>query len=57
MLGINESVAMHSLDVDPMKKPIKQKRRKFALERQQAIDEDVEKLLKTDIICEIKYPN
>ena len=36
---INEFVAMHSLDVDPKKKPIKQKRRNFAPERQQAIDE------------------
>ena len=55
MPGINESVAMHSLDVDPKKKPVKQKRRNFPPERQQAIDEEVEKLLKADIICEIKY--
>ena len=57
MPGIDESVAMHSLDVDPRKKPVKQKRRNFAPERQQAIDDEVEKLLKADIICEIKYPD
>ncbi|XP_074328071.1 uncharacterized protein LOC141665984 [Apium graveolens] len=57
MPGIDESVAMHSLDVDPKHKPIKQKRRNFAPERQQAIDQEVEKLLKADIICEIKYPD
>ncbi|XP_074362758.1 uncharacterized protein LOC141703043 [Apium graveolens] len=57
MPGIDESVAMHSLDVDPKQKPIKQKRRNFAPERQQAIDQEVEKLLKADIICEIKYPD
>ena len=57
MPGIDESVAMHSLDVDPKKKPVKQKRRNFAPERQQAIDDEVEKLLKADIICEIKYPD
>ncbi|KAL8127990.1 hypothetical protein AgCh_014786 [Apium graveolens] len=57
MPGIYESVAMQSLDVDPKQRPIKQKRRNFAPERQQAIDEDVEKLLKANIICEIKYPD
>ena len=57
MPGIDESVEMHSLDVDPKKKPVKQKRRNFAPERQQAIDDEVEKLLKSDIICEIKYPD
>ncbi|XP_074348997.1 uncharacterized protein LOC141688527 [Apium graveolens] len=56
MPGIDESVAIHSLDVDPKQRPIKQKRRNFAPERQQAIDQEVEKLLKADIICEIKYP-
>lgn len=29
MLGIDESVTMHSLDVDPKQRPIKQKRRNF----------------------------
>ncbi|XP_074323982.1 uncharacterized protein LOC141660900 [Apium graveolens] len=57
MPGIDHSVAMHSLDVDPWKRPIKQKRRNFAPERQQAIDEEVKKLLKADIICKIKYPD
>ncbi|XP_074339728.1 uncharacterized protein LOC141677596 [Apium graveolens] len=57
MPGIDQSVAMHSLDVDPRKRPIKQKRRNFAPERQQAIDEEIEKLLRADIICEIKYPD
>nr|XP_017221119.1 PREDICTED: uncharacterized protein LOC108197890 [Daucus carota subsp. sativus] len=56
MPGLDESLAMHSLDVDPKKKPVKQKRRNFAPERQKAIDEEVGKLMKADIICEIKYP-
>ena len=47
---------MHSLDVNPNRKPVKQKRRNFAPERQRAIDEEVEKLLKAGIIKEIKYP-
>ncbi|KAL8120226.1 hypothetical protein AgCh_017389 [Apium graveolens] len=47
---------MHSLDVNPERKPIKQKRRNFTPERQKAIDEEVEKLLKAGIIYEVKYP-
>lgn len=39
MPGIDESVAMHSLDVDPKHKPIKQKCIIFAPERQKVIDE------------------
>ncbi|XP_017252905.2 uncharacterized protein LOC108223256 [Daucus carota subsp. sativus] len=56
MPGLDESLAMHSLDVDPKKKPVKQKRRNFTPEWQKAIDEEVGKLMKADIICEIKYP-
>ncbi|XP_074342038.1 uncharacterized protein LOC141679434 [Apium graveolens] len=55
MPGIDESVAMHSLDVDPKQNPIKHKRRNFALERHQAIAEEIEKFLKAYVICEIKY--
>ncbi|XP_074323974.1 uncharacterized protein LOC141660892 [Apium graveolens] len=56
MPGLHESIAMYSLDVNPNRKPVKQKRRNFALERQKAIDEEVEKLIKAGIINEIKYP-
>ncbi|KAL8127584.1 hypothetical protein AgCh_014479 [Apium graveolens] len=38
------------------RKPVKQKRRNFSPERQRAIDEEVEKLLKAGIICEVKCP-
>ncbi|XP_074363782.1 uncharacterized protein LOC141704443 [Apium graveolens] len=40
MPELHESIAMHSLDVNPNKKPIKQKRRNFDPERQKAIDEE-----------------
>lgn len=56
MPGIDESVAMHSLDVGPQKTHVKQKCRTFAPERQLAIDSEVKKLLQADVICEIKYP-
>ncbi|XP_074374329.1 uncharacterized protein LOC141714728 [Apium graveolens] len=38
--GLHESIAMHSLDVNPNRKPVKQKRRNFTPERQRAIDEE-----------------
>ncbi|XP_074356524.1 uncharacterized protein LOC141696257 [Apium graveolens] len=56
MPGLHESIAMHNLDVNPNKKPVKQKRRNFAPERQRAIDEKVEKLFKAGINKKIKYP-
>ncbi|XP_074336976.1 uncharacterized protein LOC141674152 [Apium graveolens] len=56
MPGLDESIAMYSLDVNLERKPVKQKRRNFSPERQKAIDEEIEKLLKAGIICEVKYP-
>ncbi|KAL8136225.1 hypothetical protein AgCh_010718 [Apium graveolens] len=47
---------LRGFDVNPERKPVKQKRRNLAPERQKAIDEEVEKLLKAGIICEVKYP-
>ncbi|XP_074378441.1 uncharacterized protein LOC141719978 [Apium graveolens] len=44
------------IKVNPERKPVKQKRRNFSPERQRAIDEEVEKLLKAGIICEVKCP-
>lgn len=56
MPRVDELVVVHKLNVDPRKKSVKQKRRNFAPNRQAAIDEEVDKLLKADLICEIKYP-
>lgn len=53
--GLDESLTMHILDVDQEERPVKQMRNFFAPEWQEAIDEEVEKLLKADIICEITY--
>ncbi|XP_077242335.1 uncharacterized protein LOC143882811 [Tasmannia lanceolata] len=57
MPGIDPEVTVHKLSVDPTCRPVKQKRRHFAPERQQAIMEEVEKLLRADFIQEIKYPD
>ena len=56
MPGLDESLALHSLDVDPSRKAIRQNKKNFAPKRQKEIDEEVEKLLKAEIICEMKYP-
>ena len=56
MPGINPEDIVHVLNVDPTMKPVKQKRRKFALERVEAIAEEVEKLLKAQFIQKVYYP-
>jgi hypothetical protein len=56
MPGIDPSVISHKLNVDPSLRPVKQKRRIFALERNNAIMEKVDKLLATNFIREVFYP-
>ena len=56
MSGIDERVIVHSLNVDPKKKPIQQKRRVFTPERNKAVMEEVEKLLAAGFIREVYYP-
>ncbi|GAV63701.1 hypothetical protein CFOL_v3_07219 [Cephalotus follicularis] len=48
--GISPEVMVHKLSVDPARPPIRQKKRNFALERQQAIAEEVSKLLQAGFI-------
>ena len=45
MLGIPANIIQHHLNVDPEKKPIQQRRRVFAPERNKAIMDEVNKLL------------
>nr|XP_023880358.1 uncharacterized protein LOC111992701 [Quercus suber] len=56
MSGIENEVIEHKLNVDPAKKPAQQRRRTFALERNKAIMEEVEKLLTARFIREVYYP-
>ena len=55
MGGINPIVITHRLNVSPSFKPVKQKRRSFAPERQKAINEEVGKLLQAGAIREVEY--
>ena len=55
MLGIDPSVMVHRLNVSPSFPPIRQKKRVFAPERDQAIAEEVRKLQEANFIKEIYY--
>ena len=56
MGGIDPSVITHRLNTNPSFKPVKQKRRSFAPERQKSINEEVGKLLQAGAIREVEYP-
>ena len=56
MPGINGQVIEHSLNVDPMKKPVQQKRQVFAPVRNKAVIEEIEKLLAVGFFREVYYP-
>ena len=56
MGGIDPTVITHRLHTNPSFKPVKQKRRSFAPERQKAINEEVGKLLQAGAIREVEYP-
>ena len=57
MPSIDPSTVCRKLNVDPSIRPIKQKRRVFAPEKNQAISDEVEKLLAAGFVREVYYPN
>ena len=57
MPGIDPSVIVHRLSVNPAYSPIQQKKQVFAQERDKAIAEEVRKLLEVGFIREVYYPN
>ncbi|XP_065627213.1 uncharacterized protein LOC136066589 [Quercus suber] len=57
MPGIDPSVMVHRLNVSPSFPPIRQKKRVFAPERDQAIAEEVRKLQEANFIREVYYPD
>ena len=50
MLGIDPSVITHRLNVYPSSKPVRQKKRVFAFERDNAIKEEIQKLTTAEFI-------
>ena len=57
MPGIDPSVIVHRLNVNPTSSPIQQKKRVFAHERDKAIADEVRKLLEVGFIREVYYPD
>ena len=57
MPGIDLNVITHRLNVHPSSKPVRQKKRVFASERDNAIKEEVQKLTIAQFIREVYYPN
>ena len=55
MPGISPEVIQHRLNVDPERKPVQQRRRTVAPERDQAVAEEVTKLLMVGFIREVYY--
>nr|XP_027102165.1 uncharacterized protein LOC113723098 [Coffea arabica] len=56
MPGVPPELAVHKLHVDPNARPVKQKKRNFAPERNEIVKEEVGKLLEAKIVKEIYYP-
>ena len=56
MPGISPKIIQHKLNVNPKRKPVQQRRRAFALERDQALTEEVTKLLTAGFIRKVYYP-
>ena len=57
MPGIDPSVITHRLNVHPSSKPVRQKKRAFTSERDNAIKEEVQKLTLAKFIREVYYPD
>ena len=57
MPGIDPNVITHRLNVYPSSKPIWQKKRVFTPERDNAIKEEVQKLIIAKFIWEVYYPD
>ena len=57
MPSISPKIIQHKLNVNPEKKLVQQKRKDFTPERDQAVIEEVTKLLAAGFIWEIYYPN
>ena len=57
MPGIPTEVIQHKLNVNPESKPVQQRRRVFALKRDQAVRDEVARLLTAGFIREVYYPD
>ncbi|PKA59349.1 RNA-directed DNA polymerase like [Apostasia shenzhenica] len=56
VLGVDRAICKHRLNISKTASPTKQKKRMMAVERQDAIKEEVNKLLGVGYIREVQYP-
>lgn len=56
MLGIDPEVACHKIPTNPIVKPVQQRQRQFAPERNKVINNEVEHLLEAKFTQEVHYP-
>ena len=57
MSSINPSVITHHLNVSPSFKPMRQKKRVFAPEKDNVIKDEVQKFIAAKFIREVNYPD
>ena len=57
MLGVPREEAEHSLDLDTKVRPVKQRLRRFAQDRKEAIRVEVTRLLAAGFIREVAHPD
>ena len=57
MPGIDPSVIVHRLNINPDSSPVRQKKRVFVQERDKAVAEEIRKLLEAGFIREVYYPD
>lgn len=55
--GIDPSAAEHKLNIDPRYPPVRQKKRRFAPERNKIVSEEVDRLLEINAIEPCQYPD
>ncbi|KAL0400151.1 UNVERIFIED_CONTAM: hypothetical protein Sradi_2358400 [Sesamum radiatum] len=55
--GIDPEVIVQRLNMDPMVRLVKQKKRSFGAEQNRIIEEEVKKLLKAGYVSEVQYTN
>nr|GEV08708.1 hypothetical protein [Tanacetum cinerariifolium] len=56
MTGVPKRVIKHSLSVDPLERPVSQKRRVFCPDKTRAITKEVDEWLRAGIVRPVKYP-
>ena len=54
--GVSRDIIQHSFDINPRMKPKKQRQQKMSQERILAAKVEVQRLLDTNVIREVKYP-